>query len=80
MRSAANSSVKMAKVSRYKWTGIEIACTTRVRKTKVRTTPVRMPTVRKGQQCDETRVRMSMVRMPAVRCDIGAKKVRQQCE
>ena len=41
---------------------------------------VRMPTVRKGQQCEETRVRMSIVRMPAVRCDIGAKKVRQQCE
>ena len=41
---------------------------------------VRMPTVRKGQQCEETRVRMSTVRMPAVRCDIGAKKVRQQCE
>ena len=41
---------------------------------------VRMPTVRKGQQCEETRVRMSIVRIPAVRCDIGAKKVRQQCE
>ena len=37
---------------------VHLACTTRVRKTEVRTTPVRsqhavrMPTVRKGQQCE----------------------------
>ena len=62
-----------------------MACTTRVRKTKVRTTPVRSQQC-ECQQCErdnsanETRVRMSKVRMPAVRCDIGAKKVRKQCE
>ena len=65
--------------------GCSIACTTRVRKTKVQTTPVRsqqceLPTVRKGQQCERDKsanVKCTNVSsaMPH-RCE----KSRQQCE
>ena len=61
------------------------ACKTRVQRTNVRTTPVQSQQC-KCQLCErensanKTRARMSNVRMLAVRCDIGAKKVRQQWE
>ena len=50
------------------------ACTTRVRKTEVLTTPVRSQQCERVNSANETRVRMSNVRMPPVRCDIGAKR------